>query len=193
MSNKVILGIGNKGDKYQYTRHNIGFLVIDSLIKKYNLSFQDKFKSHLYKWSYQDEKIFLLKPQTYVNLSGEALSEVINFYKIPKENILIIVDDYALPFGKIRVRFSGSSGGHNGLKSIEKYIGKDYPRLRIGIYNEIAEKKVMNDFVLGNFSKKELEKIQKCYDTTEKFISDWIDGHPSEKLMGNYNSINFLD
>ena len=190
-SNFVILGIGNKGDKYQWTRHNIGFLVIDDLIKKNNLSLQEKFQSHYTKMVCEEKKIFLVKPQTYVNLSGESLKELTQFYKIPLQNILIIVDDYALPFGKIRTRFSGSSGGHNGLKSIEKVLGKNYTRLRIGIHNESAEQKEMNHFVLGNFSSKEKEQLQQCFDVAENFILDWLQNKPREKLMTKYNTINF--
>ena len=191
-SNFVILGIGNKGEKYKWTRHNIGFLVVDHLIKKNSLSLQEKFQSHYTKMVREEKKIFLVKPQNYVNLSGESLKELTQFYKIPLRNILIIVDDYALPFGKIRTRFSGSSGGHNGLKSIEKVVGgKDYARLRIGIHNEGAEQKEINHFVLGNFSSKEKEQLQKCFYVAENFILDWLQNKPREKLMAKYNAINF--
>lgn len=196
LKNYLLLGIGNIGKKYQYTRHNIGFLLIDHLAQhlseKGSLSFQEKFQSQYIKWKQEEKHIYAIKPSIYVNLSGESLKQWIQFYKIPTSDIVVFVDDYDLPFGKVRLRFSGSSGGHNGLKSIEQFIGKSYCRLRIGIKNDYAGKKTMNEFVLGKFASDELKSLNQLFLLVENFVKDWLSPLSQQELMNKYNSQNFL-
>jgi len=150
----LLVGLGNPGPKYKNNRHNIGFMVIDYLIDSLNPTEIKKkeFKGFLYK----SKDILLLKPQTFMNLSGESVAAVKNFYKINNSNIIVIHDDLDLKFGAIRFKIGGSSGGHNGLKSIDKYIGNDYIRVRIGIGRPKDKKDVIN-FVLSDFNEKERE------------------------------------
>lgn len=158
----AVVGLGNLGEKYYYTRHNIGFLAIDDLSKKYGEGigkFKNKNKYLYQKITYNNNKILLVKPMTYVNLSGEAISAVLGYFGI-KNDMLIILDDYYLPYGSIRLKSKGSSGGHNGLKSIEKVIGSNYWRLRAGIFNE-EEKTPMEQFVLKEFSNHEKKSLPK--------------------------------
>lgn len=132
----LICGLGNKGTKYEYNRHNIGFLFIDFLCRFFSHDpniFTEKFKAKLYNFNLNKQKIILAKPQTYMNRSGESISEIANFYKIPNKNIIIIHDDLDLKFGIIKNKFSGSNAGHNGLKDIDSKISNAYHRIRIGI------------------------------------------------------------
>ena len=123
---KLIVGLGNPGKEYEKTRHNVGFIVMSALEKKYNLSFsKSKFQGLYAETNIDNEKVIFLKPQKYMNLSGEVISEFVKFFKIPLSNLLIFVDDLDLPCGKIRIRQKGSPGGHNGLKDIEKCLGTD--------------------------------------------------------------------
>ncbi len=148
----LIVGLGNPGPKYKNNRHNIGFMVVDELINDLNPTQVNKkeFKGELYK----SAQLLLLKPQTFMNLSGESVIAVKNFYKIDNSNIIVIHDDLDLPFGAIRFKIGGSSGGHNGLKSIDKFIGNDYIRVRIGIGRPKDKSKVVS-FVLSDFSEEE--------------------------------------
>lgn len=157
----LIVGLGNIGDKYKNNRHNIGFRVVDTLISSLNAIKQsDKnFEGELYKSS----QILLLKPSTYMNLSGKSVSAVKNFYKI--KDMLVIHDELDLPFGVIKFKFGGGSGGHNGLKSIDNLCGNEYYRMRYGIGKPSAKEQVI-DWVLGDFSKEEendnIELIEYC-------------------------------
>ena len=153
----LITGLGNPGPKYKDNRHNIGFMVVDELINDLNpVSVNKKeFKGELYKSSH----IFLLKPQTFMNLSGESVTAVKNFYKIDNSKIIVIHDDLDLPFGAIRFKLGGSSGGHNGLKSIDSFIGNNYIRVRIGIGRPKDKNKVVS-FVLSDFSDEEKKYLK---------------------------------
>ena len=157
----AIIGLGNPGEKYQYTRHNLGFLTIDHLANKLideKVSFKKK-PNYLYQnLTHNNQKILLVKPTTFVNLSGEAVVSSCSYFNIPKDKILIIVDDYYLPFGSLRIRGKGSSGGHNGLKSIEEKIGTTYLRLRAGIFND-TEKRHILKFVLDEFNQQEKKSL----------------------------------
>jgi peptidyl-tRNA hydrolase, PTH1 family len=146
---KLIVGLGNPGKKYEQTRHNTGFLVIDNLAKKLNTQFsQTKFHSLYTVVVYNNEQVMLLKPQTYMNLSGEAVSAAVRFFKIKHEDILVIIDDLDLPVGKIRVRAGGSAGGQKGLKSVMDHLSDtNIPRLRVGIGKNPLIDTV--DYVLG--------------------------------------------
>lgn len=164
---KIIIWLGNPGPQYQQTRHNVGFLCVDFLQKFWNFNdFSDsKFSGVLSEWNISGEKIFLFKPITFMNLSGNAVAQIMNFYKIPKENILVISDDIDMEFGKIRLREKGSHGGQNGLRDIIAKIGTDeFSRLKIWIGRH--EKMSVADWVLSKFQKEELEILE------EKFASE---------------------
>ena len=165
---KLIVGLGNPGKEYELNRHNVGFLAVDYLIDKFSASkVSSKFKGDLYK---SDEYLFL-KPNTFMNLSGESVVLVKNFYKIDNKDIIVIHDDIDLKLGALRFKRGGSSGGHNGLKSIDSYIGNDYYRIRIGVGRPQKKEEVVN-YVLSNFSKEELECIRKNFNNIEKAIKD---------------------
>lgn len=158
---KLIVGLGNIGDKYIFTRHNVGFMLADSLAYNNDFTFREnsKLKCFISNFRYDFEDYILIKPITYMNLSGEAVRAVIDYYKIPINDILVVYDDLSLPLGKIRFRQNGTHGGHNGIKSIIQHLGtQDFARLKIGIGpqpNLPAEV-----FVLQNFSKEELENLK---------------------------------
>lgn len=183
---KLIVGLGNPGKEYEKTRHNAGFMCIDEVANKLNLTFDTKkFKSLMATGFVNGEKVILLKPQTYMNLSGEAVGECVRFYNIDIEDICVLVDDLDLPVGKIRLRYKGSSGGQNGLKNIIAHLKtQDFKRIRIGIgHDRIIETK---DYVLGKISKED-EKLfaqarSKASDAAIAFISK-----PFEKVMGEFN------
>ena len=155
----VLVGLGNPDTKYSMNRHNVGFMTIDNIIKKYSFSpLKSKFQSLIIKGYINDNSLTLVKPQTYMNLSGQSLSLIKKFYKLKNDQIIVIHDDLDLEVGDIRTKIGGSSGGHNGLKSIDSHIGEDYIRLRIGIGHP-GDKKLVNDYVLGNFNKDDLFTI----------------------------------
>lgn len=183
---KLIVGLGNPGKEYENTRHNIGFMFIDEYAKEKGLVINKKKFNGLYvDFINNGEKTILLKPQTYMNLSGEAVSAFIDFFKISIEDILIISDDLDLAIGKYKLRPTGSSGGHNGLKNIEKHLStQNYKRLKIGISNDkdIDTK----DYVLGNISKENKQVI----DDLKKIVNNILDDFYKldfEKLMAKYN------
>ncbi len=155
----LIVGLGNIGDEYAATRHNIGFRVLDALAKASNLVFEDKRYGSVATLKVKNQTLILLKPSTYMNLSGNAVRYWMNEKKIPLENLLIVVDDLALPFGQLRLKPSGSEAGHNGLRHITSVLGtQQYARLRFGIGNEFPRGGQI-DFVLGEFDKDDLAKM----------------------------------
>ncbi|MFA6992831.1 MAG: aminoacyl-tRNA hydrolase, partial [Candidatus Gracilibacteria bacterium] len=164
---KIIVGLGNIGKEYQNTRHNCGFMVIDEFAKELECEFKEenKFKAFTSKTSYKNKPIFLVKPTTYMNLSGQAVSTILNFYKESPENLVVIYDDIDLPLGKIRVRSEGSAGTHNGMKSIIQELGtQNFTRIRIGTESrgELAPKEQdLTSFVLSPFSVEESPIIKK--------------------------------
>ena len=174
---RLIVGLGNPGKKYECTRHNIGFMCVDMLLKKLNASLdQEGFKSFYTTVFHKGEKIIIMEPQTYMNLSGEAVSAIVNFYKIEHEDILVIYDDLDLPAGKLRLRSSGSSGGHNGMKNIIAMLGtEDFIRIRVGI-GEKPPRYDLADYVLGHFSKEERALVEEAMDdamlAAEAFLMD---------------------
>jgi len=170
----LIVGIGNKGEEYAETRHNIGFKVAEKIAEKLEAPFKSSNFGLLAEGKYKGRKVFVLKPDTYVNLSGNAVKFWMQKENIPLENVLIIADDLALPFGSLRMKMKGSHGGHNGLRNIEAVINNNqYTRLRFGIAAEFKEGQQV-DYVLGqwNATEKETltERIQKFSDAALSFV-----------------------
>lgn len=187
----LIVGLGNPGDEYTFTRHNAGFLAIDYICGKYSTTCQkSKFKALVGEWKTGNIRALLMKPQTFMNHSGEAIIEAVNFYKIPPENVIIISDDISLDIGKMRVRRSGSAGGHNGLKSVIEYLKTDtFPRLRLGVGQKPSPEYPLTDWVLGKIPKAEQDTFFKVLEHTpgalEMMLNGDIDG-----AMCSYNGIN---
>jgi len=165
---KLIVGLGNIGDHFDGTRHNVGFLILDSINKDW--LDKTKFKSYLAEINIAGEKAILLKPKTYYNLSGDAVLAVKNFYKIDNSEILVIHDELALPFGVVRTRLDSSDAGNNGVKSIIGTIGQDFSRVRVGIANDFSYKTDAADFVLGKFSREEHKKLATITSEVTKII-----------------------
>ncbi len=166
----LIVGLGNIGPEYELTRHNIGFLVLDRLAEQFKAAFS--LERHAFKTEikHKGRSLHLIKPTTYMNLSGKAVAYWMNELKIPKENLLVIVDDLALPFGTLRMRAKGSAAGHNGLKNIEALCGgQDYPRLRFGIGNDFGKGQQV-DFVLSNFSSEEFKELPLVMDRANEMV-----------------------
>ena len=184
----LLVCLGNPGDQYENTRHNVGFMVADELGERHNVPIQRlKFRALTNTITVGDEKVLLMKPVTYMNLSGEAVHEAAAFYKIPPEHVLVISDEVSLAPGKIRVRRSGSAGGHNGLKNIIAHLGTDqFPRIRLGVGQKPHPDYDMADWVLGKFQgedKKAVEAaVKKAADAAECLIREGVD-----KAMNQYN------
>lgn len=178
LSNDTILfvGLGNPGEKHKNNRHNVGFMALDCLssFHKFGRS-RTKFLGRTSMGSIEDRKLISFKPQTFMNESGRAVREASNFYKIAPERIIVFHDELDLPFGEVRVKKGGSDAGHNGLKSIDENIGKDYYRVRIGISHPGDKDKVTNH-VLGDLSKEDNEALDKILSSIAKNISILIDG-----------------
>ncbi|WP_294581681.1 aminoacyl-tRNA hydrolase [uncultured Thomasclavelia sp.] len=183
---KLIVGLGNPGKEYDKTRHNTGFMVIDNLAKKLNVSIdQKKFKALYVKCKYHGEDVILLKPQTFMNLSGEAVIAAMNFYKIDIDDILVIYDDLDMPVGKLRLRKSGSAGGHNGIKNIISHLSsQDFKRIRVGIDRHPYMKVV--DYVLSKFTEEEDAAINEGIEKATAAILDYLD-HDFDYAMNHYN------
>lgn len=159
---KLVIGLGNPEEKYEGTRHNVGFAILDRYVANKSLTFQtkDKFKALIAETTNAGEKIILAKPTTYYNLVGESGRMLADFYKIDPEDILVVHDELALPFGVVRTRLNGGAAGNNGIKSIIEHIHHDTPRLRVGVYNDLRGQIPDADFVLGKFNKEESEALQ---------------------------------
>ncbi len=157
----LVVGLGNPGDKYFHTRHNAGFLALDYISQKVNSRIdRAKFKSLIGEANIANKRLLLMKPQTFMNNSGEAVAEAARFYKIPPENIIVIFDDISLDVGRMRVRRDGSAGGHNGIKSIIACIGSDkFPRIKIGVGQKPHPDFDLADWVLSEFGKEDKEKL----------------------------------
>lgn len=151
----VLVGLGNPEAKYKLNRHNVGFMAIDSIVANYKLApYKTKFQSQIVTKKINDTPVIFSKPQTFMNLSGKSIGNILNFYKLKCENVIVIHDDLDLNLGTVKTKIGGSSGGHNGLKSLDSIIGKNYRRLRIGIGHP-GDKTLVNNHVLGDFSKSE--------------------------------------
>ena len=183
---KLVVGLGNKGREYENTRHNMGFMLVDRYLQYKNITdkFKEKFNAMYIETTINNEKVIFIKPMTYMNNSGIAVRAFVDFYKLNSEDVLVISDDLDLDLGKFRLRRNGSSGGHNGLKSIISHLGTDnFKRLRIGISNDKDD--VIN-YVLSKFSKKELGEIDTMFDTLVDVLDDYF-VMDFTSLMSKYN------
>ena len=182
---KAIVGLGNPGAEYQGTRHNIGFEVIDELVRRWH--------AHLKSWRSMakvarvvDHDAVLVKPTTFMNASGQAVGSIAGFYQVSAENVLVIVDEVQLPLGKLRLRRSGSAGGHNGLKSVIAHLGADFPRLRIGV-DRGEQGSNLSNRVLSPFALSERpiaqEAVQRAADAVEMFVNDGL-----QTAMNRFNA-----
>lgn len=179
---KIIVGLGNPGEKYKNTRHNLGYRVVDTIAK--NQKFKRRFESDIIEGVINDEKVLLIKPQTFMNDSGKAVRTLVDFYKINPKNIWVISDDIDLLVGKIRIRTQGSSGGHKGLQSIIDSLGSQkFPRIRIGIRNPEADKIPREDYVLQKFNKKERDIISEVVEKSTEEIKNSLKQGIGEKTL----------
>ena len=161
----AIFGLGNPGKKYEYTRHNAGFCTIDYIASKHGININKIGFNSLYgEGNIAGEKVVLVKPQTFMNLSGQAVYKAANFYKIPESQVLVLYDDISLQPGRLRIRLKGSAGGHNGIKSIIAGIGDEFPRIKIGVGERRGGEADLADFVLSQFSKQDKEAIGARFD-----------------------------
>lgn len=186
---KLIVGLGNPGAQYEQTRHNVGFMALDFFAQKYNLSFrlESKFKGMLASITLNENKALLLKPMTFMNLSGESVKEVMEYYKISVEDILIISDDLDSHNGRVRLRAEGSAGGHNGHKNIIAHLKtEEYKRVKIGIGR--SEVIPVIDWVLQKFNKDDFAEIQIALEKTCQVIEDFITGISFNKIASLYSS-----
>jgi PTH1 family peptidyl-tRNA hydrolase len=166
----LIAGLGNVGPEYELTRHNIGFLTLDRLADNHKLDFTTERLADKAEFKYKGRQLHLIKPNTFMNLSGKAIAYWLQDLKIPKENLLVIVDDIALPFGSHRLRTKGSAAGHNGLKNIEETLGgQDYARLRMGIGKDFAKGQQI-DYVLSTFEQEEFKALPAIMDKSIEMI-----------------------
>ena len=184
----LIVGLGNPGLQYEKTRHNAGFMVIDALAEKYGVGFpKRKYDALIGECKIGDNRIMLVKPQTFMNLSGKAVTAICSFYKIPYDKVIVMFDDVSLDVGKIRVRRKGSDGGHNGIKDIIELSGtSDIPRIKIGVGKKPNAEYDLKDWVLGKFSKEDLDNFQKATEigvkAAEEIVKRGIDS-----AMNRYN------
>ncbi len=182
----LFAGLGNIGSKYDGTRHNIGFDVVDAIATEFGAKFITGKLADRADFRYRGKTIYLLKPNTYMNLSGKAVKYWLDQYKISTERLLVIVDDIALPFGKLRLRGKGSHAGHNGLASIEQLIGgANYPRLRFGIGDNFSKGKQV-DYVLGKWSDKEDEELASYIETAQRACLSFV-AHGLSNTMTEFN------
>jgi PTH1 family peptidyl-tRNA hydrolase len=166
----LIAGLGNVGTEYELTRHNIGFLALDRIADNHKIQFSVDRLAEKAELKYKGRQIYLIKPTTFMNLSGKAIAYWLQDLKIPKENLLVIVDDLAIPFGNLRLRTKGSAAGHNGLKNIELLLNsQEYSRLRFGIGNNFGKGQQI-DFVLSNFSQEEFKQLPAIMDHAAEMV-----------------------
>ncbi|WP_024983375.1 aminoacyl-tRNA hydrolase [Brevibacillus borstelensis] len=184
---KVIVGLGNPGKKYEDTRHNAGFIAIDKINDKWGIPVvQNKFRALIGEGRIEGEKVLLVKPQTYMNLSGESIAEILKFYKLTPEDVVVIYDDLDLPPGQLRLREKGSAGGHNGIKSLILHMGtQEFKRIKIGIGRPEPGRSV-SDYVLHPFSTAERSLIDEAADLAAAAAAMWTK-EPFVKVMNQYN------
>jgi PTH1 family peptidyl-tRNA hydrolase len=186
----LIVGLGNPGGEYAKTRHNAGFLLVQKLAGRWkaNWTLEKKFNARMARAEHNDSRVLLCEPQTFMNSSGETVGPLVGFYRVPLKQLLVVVDDADLPLGEIRLRPSGSSGGHHGLESIEQHLNtREFARLRIGIGRKDGAREI-TDYVLGRFSAAEADLVEKILtaaaDQTEMWLQDGI-----QKAMSQFNGV----
>ncbi len=173
MDKYLIVGLGNPGSEYAGTRHNAGYMVLDAFAKASNISFQDRRYGYVAETSIKGRKVFLLKPTTYMNLSGNAVRYWLTKENIDQSRLLVVSDEVALPLGQFRLKANGSNGGHNGLGHIQQLIGQQYARLRMGIGNDFPHG-MQVQWVLGRFDDDELQTLQPAIDTAVDIIRSFV-------------------
>lgn len=185
----LIVGLGNPGKKYEQTRHNIGFMAVDAILNSYgsNDKPKKKFNSVIHELQLENKKVILAKPETYMNNSGDAIIQIVNYFKIKTENILILHDELDLPFGSIRLKVGGGIAGHNGLKSILSHLDNTFLRLRLGI-DHPGDKRLVSNYVLGNFNNSEMDNLNTLFDYIATNILSIISER--EKFQINLRSTN---
>ncbi|MEF9975372.1 MAG: aminoacyl-tRNA hydrolase [Oscillospiraceae bacterium] len=184
----IIVGLGNPGKKYEGTRHNIGFCAIDYCAEKWNIKINKvKFDALYGTGTIGGKKLLLLKPQTFMNLSGEAVHKASDFYKLTSAELIVLFDDISLAPGRIRIRRTGSAGGHNGIKSIIQHMGQDFMRVKIGVGEKPTPEFDLADWVLSRFTTGESKEISARYDDIRAALELMIQGQ-SEDAMNKYSS-----
>jgi PTH1 family peptidyl-tRNA hydrolase len=183
---KAIVGLGNPGSQYKGTRHNVGFDVIDEIARRQSVGFESApAEALIAKWRRPEEAVLLVKPLTFMNLSGQAIGELARYFKIEVADLIVVVDEVHLPLGKLRARKRGSAGGHNGLKSVIAHLGDEFARLRLGV-GRGADQRNMADHVLSRFEKDEMAEVERmtarAADASEMFITSGI-----EAVMNAFN------
>ena len=173
----LLVGLGNPGTEYAQTRHNVGFMAVDELVRRYSFdSFKSKFKGQITTGTIDTNKVMLLKPETYMNLSGESVLRACTFYKIKPEDVIVFHDDMDLAVGKVKVKRGGSAGGHNGLKSIDSHIGQNYIRVRIGVGRPEHKEDVVN-WVLSKFNPNDKQTINDIISKIADHIALLLEGN----------------
>ena len=181
---QLIVGLGNPGKKYQYTRHNIGYMAVENIISaQQDYKIKNKFNSIIYEVIIDSNKIILVKPETYMNNSGDAVYQIANFYKINSKDIFVLHDELDIPFGKIRIKIGGGNAGHNGLKSITNKIDNNYIRVRLGIGHP-GNKEMVNGHVMGNFSGSEKGNLNQILNYLTNNINEIL--NKKEKFSINF-------
>jgi PTH1 family peptidyl-tRNA hydrolase len=186
----LIVGLGNPGADYAQTRHNAGFLLVEKLAAKWQSVWKNerKFQARVSRAERDGKKVLLAEPQTFMNLSGESVGALVQFYQLPAAKILVVVDDADLPLGEIRLRPGGGTGGHHGLESVTQHLGsRDYARLRIGIGRQDAARQITGH-VLGKFSAAENARLEKVLERAASQLECWLD-HGLQKAMSQFNGV----
>ncbi|MGG0186006.1 aminoacyl-tRNA hydrolase [Bacillus rhizoplanae] len=185
---KLIVGLGNPGREYELTRHNIGFMAVDELSKRWNIPLNEqKFKGLFGAGFVNGEKVILLKPLTYMNLSGESIRPLMDYYKIDIEDFVVMYDDLDIPVGKLRLRMKGSAGGHNGVKSTIAHLGtQEFQRIRMGIDRPKNGMKVV-DYVLGRFTVDEMPEVERAIKKSADACEEWLKA-PFLQVMNTFNN-----
>ena len=184
----LLVGLGNPGDRYELTRHNVGFMVADQLAERHHIPIQKlKHMALTNTFTLGEEKVLLMKPVTFMNLSGESVGEAARFYQVPADHVLVISDDISLPLGKLRFRLGGSAGGHNGLKSIIQHLGTDqFPRLKVGVGEKPHPDYDMADWVLSKFTGEDQKVILAAVDRAADGVECFLTQGP-DRAMATYN------
>lgn len=185
---KLIVGLGNPGKKYDNTRHNIGFMCVDAWLKQYYTTFSlnKKFEAEMAELNVNNNKVIVIKPQTFMNLSGSSVSKVMNYYNVDIDDLIVIQDDLDLEFGKIRIKFNSSSGGQNGIKDIINHLhSQEFLRIKVGIKNQFKQNAA--DFVVANFTQEEKQQLEQIIAQVSAILDDFSRGEARSDLMNKYN------